>query len=77
MPLVAYNVNLGTDLDIADAIDRKVRHISGGLHYCKGIGIELKERGIVQVSMNLTDYILEQPFTARLNWSKSRRDGTA
>jgi glutamate formiminotransferase len=57
MPLVAYNVNLDTkQLDIADAIAKKVRHISGGLKYCKGIGIELKDRGIVQVSMNMTDY---------------------
>ncbi|MBT8351025.1 MAG: glutamate formiminotransferase, partial [Deltaproteobacteria bacterium] len=35
---------------------KSVRHISGGLRYCKAIGIELKERGIVQVSMNMTDY---------------------
>jgi len=57
MPLVAYNVNLDTDnIDIANDIARKVRHISGGLRFCKGIGIELKERGIVQVSMNMTDY---------------------
>ena len=57
MPLVAYNVNLDTDrLEIADLIAKKVRHISGGLRYCKGIGIELKDRGIVQVSMNMTDY---------------------
>ncbi|RLC19311.1 MAG: glutamate formimidoyltransferase [Deltaproteobacteria bacterium] len=57
MPLVAYNVNLGTDNpDIADSIARKVRHISGGLRYCKGIGIELKDRSIVQVSMNMTNY---------------------
>ena len=57
MPLVAYNVNLDTNqLDIADSIARKVRHISGGLRYCKGIGIELKDRGMVQVSMNMTDY---------------------
>lgn len=57
MPLVAYNVNLNTgDLNIADQIAKKVRHLSGGLRYCKGIGVELKERGIVQVSMNMTDY---------------------
>jgi glutamate formiminotransferase len=57
MPLVAFNVNLNTDrLDIADQIAKKVRHISGGLRYCKGIGIELKDRGMVQVSMNMTDY---------------------
>ncbi|SET47107.1 glutamate formiminotransferase [Natronincola peptidivorans] len=57
MPLVAYNVNLDTDkLEIADKIAKNVRHISGGLRYCKGMGVELKERGIVQVSMNMTDY---------------------
>ena len=56
MPLVAFNVNLDTNrLEIADHIAKKVRHISGGLRYCKGIGIELKDRGIVQVSMNMTD----------------------
>jgi len=56
-PLVAYNVNLDTNnLEIADRIARQVRHISGGLRYCKGLGIELKDRGIVQVSMNMTDY---------------------
>jgi glutamate formiminotransferase len=56
MPLVAFNVNLDTNrLEIADQIAKKVRHISGGLRYCKGIGIELKDRGIVQVSMNMTD----------------------
>jgi len=57
MPLVAFNVNLDTnDLTIANDIAKKVRHISGGLRYCKGIGVALKERGIVQVSMNMTDY---------------------
>jgi len=57
MPLVAYNVNLDTDSsEIADRIAKQVRHISGGLRYCKAIGIELKDRGIVQVSMNMTDY---------------------
>ncbi len=56
-PLVAYNVNLDSgNLEIANEIAKKVRHISGGLRYCKGIGIELKDRGLVQVSMNLTDY---------------------
>lgn len=57
MPLVAFNVNLDTNnLAIANDIAKKVRHISGGLPYCKGIGVELKESGIVQVSMNMTDY---------------------
>ncbi len=57
MPLVAFNVNLNTsDIAIADAIAKKVRHIGGGLRYVKGMGVYLKERNIVQVSMNLTDY---------------------
>ncbi len=57
MPLVAYNVNLDTrDIEIANQIAKRVRYISGGLRFCKGIGIELKDRGIVQVSLNMTDY---------------------
>ncbi|MGM0438402.1 MAG: glutamate formimidoyltransferase [Bacillota bacterium] len=57
MPLVAFNINLDTDnLDIANKIAKKVRHSSGGLRYCKAIGVELKERDIVQVSMNMTNY---------------------
>lgn len=56
-PLVAYNVNLGTDkLEVADKIARVVRHIGGGLRFVKALGIDLSDRGIVQVSMNLTDY---------------------
>ena len=57
MPLVAYNVNLGTaDLEIATAIAKKVRFVGGGLRYCKAMGVTLGERGITQVSMNLTDF---------------------
>ncbi len=57
MPLVAFNVNLNTsDVSIADAIAKKVRHIGGGLRYVKGMGVFLKDRNIAQVSMNLTDY---------------------
>ncbi len=55
--LIAYNVNLATnDLSIAKKIAKAVRHISGGFRYVKAIGLELKEKGIVQVSMNLTNY---------------------
>lgn len=57
MPLVAYNVNLSTNnLQIATDIAKKVRYISGGFRFVKALGIELEDRGIVQVSMNLTDY---------------------
>jgi glutamate formiminotransferase len=57
MPLIAYNVNLGTaDLAVAEQIARRVRHLGGGLRFCKALGIALTDRGIVQVSMNMTDY---------------------
>lgn len=57
MPLVAYNINLNTpSLDIANAIAKKIRFIGGGLRYCKAMGVELKDRGITQVSINMTDY---------------------
>lgn len=57
MPLVAFNVNLQTsDINIADYVAKRVRHIGGGLRFTKAMGVELKERGIVQISMNMTDY---------------------
>ena len=57
MPLVAYNVNLGTDdIDIAKNIAKVVRASGGGFTHCKALGIEIKERNIVQVSMNMVDY---------------------
>ena len=57
MPLVAYNIKLDTDnLEIATKIGKQIRHLSGGFRYCKAMGVDLEERGIVEVSMNLTDY---------------------
>jgi glutamate formiminotransferase len=57
MPLIAYNVNLATDrLDVAKKIAAAIRHSSGGFRYVKAAGFMLEERGIVQVSMNLTNY---------------------
>jgi len=56
-PLVAFNVNLGTsDIEIAKKIAKAVRFSSGGLKCVKAKGFEIKKRGIVQVSMNLTNY---------------------
>jgi len=55
--LIAFNVNLGTtNLKIAEDIAKVVRHSSGGFRYVKAKGFEIKEKGIVQVSMNLTNY---------------------
>jgi len=57
MPLIAFNINLDTNnLEIADIIAKKIRHSGGGLRYCKAIGVDVEEKGYVQVSMNLTDY---------------------
>ncbi|NLL43844.1 MAG: glutamate formimidoyltransferase [Firmicutes bacterium] len=57
MPLVAFNVNLGTNKkEIADAIARSVRERNGGFKNVKGMGVVLEERGEVQVSMNLENY---------------------
>lgn len=56
-PLIAYNINLqSTDLAAAKAIARSVRERSGGLPGVKAMGVPLEALGLVQVSMNLTDY---------------------
>lgn len=79
MPLVAYNVNLGTDrLDIATDIAKKIRNIGGGLHFCKAMGFDLKERGIVQVSINMTDFTRTALYRAfELVKIEARRYGVA
>lgn len=54
--LIAYNVNLASNrLGVAKRIASVIRESSGGLPYVKALGLQL-ERGIVQVSMNLTNY---------------------
>jgi glutamate formiminotransferase / formiminotetrahydrofolate cyclodeaminase len=64
--LIAYNVNLGTnDLTFAKKIAHQLRAKDGGLTYVKALGFELKERRIVQVSMNMTDYHKSQLFKAQ------------
>jgi len=56
-PLIAFNVNLGTNnLDIAKKIAQAIRGSDGGLRYVKALGFALEGRGIVQVSMNLTNF---------------------
>ncbi|MDO9350938.1 MAG: glutamate formimidoyltransferase [Deltaproteobacteria bacterium] len=56
-PLVAYNVNLRSeDVNLAKEIARKVRFKDGGFPHVRAMGVELKEKGMVQVSMNLTNY---------------------
>lgn len=57
-PLVAFNVNLQTkNLDIGKKIVKAVRAVTGGYQYVRAIALTLEDRdGIVQVSMNLTNY---------------------
>jgi glutamate formiminotransferase len=57
MPLIAYNINLATDrLDVAKKIASAIRFSSGGFRFVKAMGVRLDDRGIVQVSINLTNY---------------------
>lgn len=56
-PLIAYNINLGTDnLEIASKIAKIIRQSGGGLDCVKAIGIMLEERNLAQVSINMTDF---------------------
>jgi glutamate formiminotransferase len=57
LPLIAYNINLNTDrLEVARKVAAAVRQSSGGLPFVKAMGVFLEDRGIAQVSMNLTNY---------------------
>src|SRR5207244_9990352 len=55
--LIAWNVNLGTkDVTVAKRIAKAIRERDGGLPAVRAKGFELADRGLVQVSMNMTDY---------------------
>jgi len=55
--LVAYNINLNTpDVEIANKIAKAIRFSSGGLRFAKAMGVNLKARGLAQVSINMTDF---------------------
>jgi glutamate formiminotransferase len=57
IPLIAFNINLDTDdIAIAKTIARSIRQSSGGLQCVQAMGVPLKSRKIVQISMNLTNY---------------------
>ncbi len=56
-PLIAYNIYLNTpDVEIATAIAKRVRHSTGGLRCVKALGVYIEQRGLAQVTMNLTDF---------------------
>jgi glutamate formiminotransferase / 5-formyltetrahydrofolate cyclo-ligase len=55
--LVAFNINLKSrDIGAAREIARKIRASGGGLSHVKAVGIDLAHQGMVQVSINVTDY---------------------
>ena len=56
-PLVAFNVNLRSDdVDAARAIAAVVRERDDGFPGVRALGLDLPRAGLVQVSMNLTDW---------------------
>lgn len=55
--LIAYNINLNTqDIEVAKKIAKAIRHISGGFRYVKALGMEIEEKQMVQVSINMTNF---------------------
>ncbi len=55
--LIAYNVNLDTkDVQIAREIAKLIREKDGGFPAVKALGFEIKDKGFVQVSINLCDF---------------------
>lgn len=56
-PLIAFNVNLRTaDVGVAREIARLVRERDGGFRGVRALGLDLPKAGLVQVSMNVTDW---------------------
>ena len=56
-PLIAFNVNLRSqDVEVARQIARLVRERDGGFPGVRALGLELPRAGLVQVSMNVTDW---------------------
>jgi glutamate formiminotransferase len=56
-PLIAFNVNLGTDdVELARKIASSVRERGGGFPGVRALGLALPNAGHAQVSMNVEDY---------------------
>ena len=57
MPLIAFNINLDTaDVEIAKKIAKAIRFSSGGFRHIQAGPAEIKEKGFVQVTMNIKDF---------------------
>jgi glutamate formiminotransferase len=56
-PLIAFNVNLRAEgVEVAREIARLVRERDGGFPGVRALGLDLPSAGLVQVSMNVTDW---------------------
>ena len=55
-PLIAFNVNLRGELEVARAVAADVREAGGGFPGVRALGLDLPRAGLVQVSMNVEDY---------------------
>jgi glutamate formiminotransferase len=55
-PLIAFNVNLRGELVTAREIASLVRERDGGFPGVRALGLELRQAGLVQVSMNVEDW---------------------
>jgi len=77
--LIAFNINLDSnDLSIASSIAKNIREKSGGLPGVRAIGIDLKSRGIVQISINIIDHkatSLKAVFDEVSKWAKEYQVG--
>jgi len=61
LPLIALNVNLRGEVEIARAVARAVRERDGGLPGVRALGLDLLRAGVVQVSMNIEDWNVSPP----------------
>ncbi|HUZ81370.1 MAG TPA: hypothetical protein VMU73_03920, partial [Gaiellaceae bacterium] len=54
--LIAFNVNLRGNIEVARAIAATVRERGGGFPGVRALGLDLPRAGLVQVSMNVEDW---------------------
>ena len=55
--LIAYNVNLNSrDISVGKKIAKALRARDGGLTFVKALAFNLEDKGMVQISMNLTSF---------------------
>ena len=73
-PLVAFNVNLrSADVEAAREIARLVRERDGGFPGVRALGLDLPRAGLVQVSMNVTDWQAASLVRSSAGSSRRRR----